>query len=97
MQTAIGSGIGTASDVRSTYASEVAIATDAVALVNRMDRLLLYGQMSAALRAALSDSINSIAIPGTGATQTQIDAALLNRARLAVYMTMVSPEYLIQR
>lgn len=97
MQTAIGTGIGTSSDVRSTYASEVAIAADPVALVNRMNRMLLYGQMSTALRTALTDSINSIAIPGVGATQAQIDAALLNRARLAVYMTMVSPEYLIQR
>ena len=97
MQTAIGTGIGTSTDVRSTYASEVAIATDAVALVNRMDRMLLYGQMSSGLRTALTDSINSIAIPAAGSTQAQIDAALLNRARLAVYMTMVSPEYLIQR
>jgi len=97
MQTAIGTGIGTSTDVRSAYVSEVAIATDTAALVNRMDRLLLYGQMSASLRSALTDSINSVAIPGVGSTQPQIDAALLNRARLAVYMTMVSPEYLVQR
>ena len=97
MQTAIGTGIGTSTDVRSAYTAEVAIATDAAALVNRMDRMLLYGQMSSGLRTALTDSINSIAIPAAGSAQAQIDAALLNRARLAVYMTMVSPEYLIQR
>jgi hypothetical protein len=62
-----------------------------------MNRLLLYGQMSSALRTAIIDSVAGVAIPGGTATQAQIDAAKLNRARLAVYLTMVSPEYLVQR
>lgn len=98
MQTAIGTGIGSGSDVRSAYMTESAIAADANALADRMDRLLLYGQMSPTLRARLVESINSVAIPAPTATNAAtIAAAKLNRAKLAVYMTMVSPEYLVQR
>jgi hypothetical protein len=75
----------------------VAVAGDATLLVERVNRLLLYGQMSPTLRVRITDSVNSVAIPGAGATQAQIDAARLNRAKLAIYMTMVSPEYLVQR
>jgi Ca2+-transporting ATPase len=95
---AIGTGIGTGSDVRSAYTREVAIASDANALADRMNRMLLFGQMSSTLRARIVESVNSVAIPAaTGTNQSAIDTALLNRSKLAVYMTMVSPEYLVQR
>lgn len=94
---AIGNGIGTGTDVRATYAKEVAIAHDAGALADRMNAILLYGQMSGRLRQRIIDSVNSVAIPGGTATAAQINAARLNRARLAVYLTMISPEYLVQR
>lgn len=97
MQGAIGNGIGSGNDVRSAYAQEVAVANDAGALADRMNRLLLYGQMSSGLRMRLIESVNSVALPAAGASQTDIDKALLNRAKLAVYLTMISPEYLIQR
>jgi uncharacterized protein (DUF1800 family) len=98
MQTAIGTGIGTGSDVRSTYAREVGIAHDANALADRMNRMLLNGRMSSTLRARVVESVNGVTIPAaTGSNQATIDTARLNRARLAVYMTMVSPEYLVQR
>ena len=97
IQGAIGTGIGTSADVRSTYAAEVAVAANTPALVERMNRLLLYGQMSPTLRVRITDSVNGVVIPGGTATQAQIDAALLNRAKLAIYLTMISPEYLAQR
>ena len=98
MQTAIGSGIGSGSDVRSAYANEIAIAADANTLVDRMNRMLLYGQMSPTLRARIIESVNSIVVPApTANNAATIATAKLNRAKLAVYMTMVSPEYLVQR
>ncbi len=98
MQTAIGTGIGTSSDVRSAYAQEIAIAANSAALADRMNRLLLYGRMSPALRARLIESVNGVAIPApTQTNQATVATALLNRSKLAVYMTMVSPEYLVQR
>jgi len=98
MQAAIGNGIGSGNDVRSAYTREIAIAADANALADRMDKLLLNGTMSTTLRARLVESINSVSIPAaTGTNQATIDTALLNRSKLAVYMTMVSPDYLVQR
>lgn len=98
MQTVIGSGIGSGTDVRSAYVAEVAIAADANALVDRMNVMLLSGQMSDALRARIVESVNSVVIPAPTATNAAtIATAKLNRAKLAVYMTMVAPEYLVQR
>ncbi len=103
MQTAIGTGIGSVPtggsgpDIQSAYTAEVAIAADANALVDRMNLLLLYGQMSVTLRQRLLDSINSVSIPGGTATQAQINTALLNRAKIAILLTMASPDYLAQR
>ncbi len=98
MQTAIGTGIGSGSDVRSAYLNEIAIAADANTLVDRMDRMLLYGRMSPTLRARIIESVNSVVVPApTASNAATIATAKLNRAKLAVYMTMVSPEYLVQR
>lgn len=103
LQTTIDRGIGgtppggSGADVQSAYANEVAIANDANALADRMNLLLLYGQMSAGLRARIVESVTGIAVPGGTATQAQITAAQTNRAKLAIFMTMVSPEYLAQR
>ena len=94
---AIGNGIGSGTDVRATYAREVALAHDANALADRMNAILLYGQMSGRLRQRIIDSVNSVAIPGGTATAAQINTARLNRARIAIYLTMISPEYLVQR
>lgn len=97
MQTAIGSGIGTSNDVSSTYTNEVAVANDPSALADRVGRFLLYGQMSTGLKTNIVNAVTAVAIPGGTATQAQINAALLNRAKLAVFMAMASPEYLAQR
>jgi hypothetical protein len=53
--------------------------------------------MSPTLRQRLVDAINSVAVPGGTATQAQINTALLNRAKIAVLLTMASNEYLVQR
>jgi uncharacterized protein (DUF1800 family) len=103
MQSAIGSGIGSVpaggsgADIQSQYAAEVAIASDAGALADRMNRLLLYGQMSATLRQRILDAVNGVAVPGATATAAQVNTALSNRAKIAVFLTMASPEYLAQR
>ena len=97
MQATIDQGIGTvtggARDVRSAYAAEIAIASDANALVDRVNLLLMSGQMSSILRGRIVESVNAIAVPSMG-SQT---AALTNRAKLAIFMTMASSEYMVQR
>jgi len=101
MQTAIDGGIGTASgglrDIRANYAAEQALAGDPAVLVDRVALLLMGGQMSSVLRDRIVSTVGSVAIPGGTATQAQINTAQLNRVKLAVFMTMASPEYLAQR
>jgi uncharacterized protein (DUF1800 family) len=98
LQTVINTGIGTGNDVKATLTAEMAVASDAAALAERMNRLLLYGSMSAGLKQRIIDSVSGVAVPAATATnQATVDAALLNRAKLAIYMTMISPDYLVQR
>ncbi|WP_296596760.1 DUF1800 domain-containing protein [Phenylobacterium sp.] len=96
MQTTVDAGIGAtvsgARDVRTTYSAETALAADANALVDRMNLLLTNGAMSSRLRTRIVEAVNGITVPATNP-----QAALLNRAKLAAYMTMASSEYLVQR
>ncbi|TAJ72224.1 MAG: DUF1800 domain-containing protein [Phenylobacterium sp.] len=97
LQTTVDAGIGTATggvrDVRSAYSSETALASDVNALVDRVNMLLLNGAMSPGLRSRIVEAVGAISLPATGSQST----ALLNRAKLAIFMTMASPEYLVQR
>jgi uncharacterized protein (DUF1800 family) len=104
MQTWIDAGIGstppggTGRDVQATYADELTLADDSQRLVDRMNLLLFYGGMSATLQARVKAGIDAIAIPAaTGSNQTTIDRAKLNRVKTAIFFSMVSPEYLVQR
>lgn len=91
---AIWDGIGTQSEVRANYAKEIAIAHDPEALADRMSAILMYGQMSPTLRRRIVDAVNGIPIPGGAAEGAY---ARLNRVRMAVNLTMLSPDYLVQR
>ncbi len=97
MQTAINTGVGSSNDITAPYTTELSLAGDANGLADRMNAILMYGQMSATLHQRVVDLVNSVAIPGGTATAAQISAAQLNRVKLAIYTTMASPEYLIQR
>ncbi|MBW8733042.1 MAG: DUF1800 family protein, partial [Asticcacaulis sp.] len=97
MQGAIGSGIGTGNDIKAAYTKELALATDAAAMVDRVNLLLYAGQMSAGLKTKIVNAVAGIAIPGATATQAQIDTAKLNRVKLAIFLGMASPEYIAQR
>jgi len=102
MQSTIDQGIGSIApaggrDVRATYATEMGLASDPAALTERMNLMFLNGQMSPALRGRIVEAVTGVAVPGGNATQAQINAALLNRSKLATYMAMASAEYLAQR
>jgi uncharacterized protein (DUF1800 family) len=97
MQNAINNGVGTSSDIATTYPNEVAVANDPNALADRVGLLLLNGQMSDALRTRIVAALTAVTIPGGSASQTTINAALLNRSKLAVFMAMASSEFVTQR
>ena len=82
---------GSARDVSSTYAPQVALASagNLGGLLDNINQLLLAGRMSAELRQALLDAV--IGVGGSDA------ASQLNRARAAAFMAMASHEFLVQK
>jgi hypothetical protein len=112
--------VSTTKDIRQDYSAEVALATDPAALVDRMNLLLFYGSMPAALKTQMVAAVTSRAIPApvfpaapagsasaaapsasapapVATNQAAIDAAKLDRVYIAVYLSMASPDYLVQK
>jgi uncharacterized protein (DUF1800 family) len=93
-ETMSGTGLGwtgSARDVASTLAPQVALlsAGNLDGLVQNLNLLLFAGRMSPALRLALLEAVAGV--NGSDA------ASHLNRARVAVFIALSSPEYLVQR
>jgi uncharacterized protein (DUF1800 family) len=86
MQNAISRGVGTANVIQPNYDAEKALASTPDLLVDRINLLLLQNNMSPVLRAQILDAINSE--PGNSAE---------NKVYLAIFLTMASPEYLVQK
>jgi len=86
LQTAIASGIG---EVKPSYTAELALATDAPALVASLALRLGGGGISAITESTVATAIATI----SAAT----DAGKLNRVQAAILMLMACPEYLIQK
>ena len=89
-----GTGVGwtgSARDVSSTLAPQVALlsAGNLNALTDNLNLLLFAGRMSPELRQDILD-----AVAGVGGSDA---ASHLNRARVAVFIALSSPEFLVQR
>jgi uncharacterized protein (DUF1800 family) len=74
------------------YSAEMLIANDSTALVDRIDLLLSGNQLSQANKDRIKQAVDSIALPATNDTD-----ARFNRVAAAIILTMVSPQYLIQK
>jgi uncharacterized protein (DUF1800 family) len=96
MQAALSpSGYGNNGDLYMTLATEIGLANNPQALLDRVNMLLLGGQMSSTLSTQILAAINAIAVPA-GGDPTDINNALLARAQTAVFLTVASPEYVAQ-
>ncbi len=85
-------------DLRPDYTGELAVADNATTLVERMSDKLMYGSMPDALKVTIRTAVETIAIPApSGTNQTQIDNAKRNRVNAAIFLTVVSPEYQVQK
>ena len=80
--------LGGVGETRPDYTAELALATDATALVKRVSLLLSGDSLSAATLATITTAVGSI-----GATT---DAGKLNRVYAAVHLVLCAPEYLVQ-
>jgi uncharacterized protein (DUF1800 family) len=89
IQGVIQNGIGTGSDVKADYTALNGIADNADALVARINLILANDSLSPTTVTAIRDAVN--AIPTTASNARQ------NRTNLAIYLTMTSPEFLVQK
>ncbi|MGA2350602.1 MAG: DUF1800 domain-containing protein [Terracidiphilus sp.] len=94
LESSIGSGATTGSDLFSSYETEMNLAATPGPLLDRINLLLMAGEMDSTLYGQILDAINSIEIP-TG-DQNAINAALANRVEAAIYLTMASPSFSAQ-
>jgi len=94
LQDAIGSNSTGGPDIFSAYGAEIAVAGTPDQLVDRVNLLLMAGEMSSDLYSEILGAVSAIPVP-TG-DQNAINAALTARAETAIYLTMASPEYCAQ-
>lgn len=94
MQAAIGSDATIGSDIFSSYAAEMNLAATPDLLLDRINLLLMAGQMDTTLRSQILAAVSAISIP-TG-DQKAINAALASRVKTAIYLTMASSAYSAQ-
>lgn len=83
---AIAYGTGRADDITADYTYELSLASTPERLVDYIDLLLLQNQMSSTLRTQILTAINSN--PTNSNT---------NRVHIAIFLTMASPEYIVQK
>jgi uncharacterized protein (DUF1800 family) len=79
-------------DIKAAYTNELALVTDATALVQRLNLLLCAGQLSAATQSLIVTALQATPVTATSSATTQ-----RNRVCAAVLMVMASAEYLIQK
>ena len=87
-----GIGPGNPRDMKASYTAELALVTDATALVRRVCLLLSAGQVSAANQAAIVAALENTPVTAASSSSTK-----LNRVYAAVLMAMACAQYLIQK
>jgi uncharacterized protein (DUF1800 family) len=93
-------GAAPRSDVQPDYGDELAVADQSAVLVHRVTGKLITGPVPAALKSEIEAAVRSIpiqALRSDGRNQRRIDDAKRNRVMLAIYLTMVSPEFIVQK
>jgi uncharacterized protein (DUF1800 family) len=91
-------------DIQPNFFTDRAVADDVVRLVERMNLLLMGGQMPVDLRAKIELAVGGRVVPapttdsaGVVTNQAAIDTARLDRVRIAALLTMSAPDYLAQK
>jgi uncharacterized protein (DUF1800 family) len=94
LQGAIGSNVTGGPDMFSSYEPEMSLAATPGPLLDRINLLLMAGEMDSTTYSQILDAMNAIEIPA--GDQTAINAALANRVQTAIYLTMASPAFSAQ-
>ena len=94
IQNAIGSDTNSGSDIFSSYGTEMNLAATPDALLDRLNLLLMAGEMDSTLRSQIINAVSSIPVPS--GDENAIEAALRARVETAIYLTMASPAFSAQ-
>ena len=78
-----------------TAAFEVPFDGDVDALLNRIELLLTSGGYRPETRTRIRDVVGAVVVPSVG--ETNIANARRDRVRLALFLTVASPEFLAQK
>jgi uncharacterized protein (DUF1800 family) len=103
--------LSTTADIRQEYSAQMAVADDATKLVENVNLLLFYGAMPAGVKQQVVDAVNSRQLPAalyqaapgasapgpTPINQAAIDAAKLDRVYIAVFLSVSSPDFIVQK
>ncbi|TAH12496.1 MAG: DUF1800 domain-containing protein [Curvibacter sp.] len=79
-------------DIKASYTAELALASDAKALVARLNLLLCAGQLTAALQARMVTALNATPLTANSTPDKRLD-----RVSAAVLLAMAAPQYLVQK
>ena len=92
MTSAIGSTNGVGGDVKAAYTSELAIAENSAALLDRICLLLAANQISDSSKATIKTALDATTVAATSTT-----AEKQRRVYMAILLVMASPDYLVQK
>jgi uncharacterized protein (DUF1800 family) len=95
MQISVGADSLNGPDIFSSYGTEMSLAATPDKLLDRINLLLMSGQMSSNLYNQILSAVGSIPIPA--GDQNAINAALLSRVQIAIYLTVASPDFAAQQ
>lgn len=95
MRDVIPNGTGTSRDIKADYTTLIALADTSDKLLDQINLLLMANQMSSNLRTQILAAVNSVTISTTNTASA--DTARKNRVYLAIFLTIASPEYLVQQ
>lgn len=87
-------------DLQPAFAAEIALADKPAELVQQIADKLMPDGMPDALKSEIATAVGAIAIPAlnsSSSNQSQIDAAKRTRVNAAVFLTVVSPEFQVQK
>jgi uncharacterized protein (DUF1800 family) len=98
MQNAIPWGTGVGSAIKANYSTEIALAATPDLLLDRINLLLMNGNMSTTLRGQIMSAVNNVpqAAPN-GTNDAKVTEQRSYRVYAAIFLTMASPEYIIQQ
>jgi len=93
-------GKATRRDVQPDYTQALTLAPQPSALVDEVSQRMLGPQANAAFKRELQTAVESVAVPALkadGSNKAQVDTALRNRVLVAVLLSAVSPEFVVQK